>query len=121
MLTLAYPWLLLLLPLRLLVRWLVPPHREPRQALVVPFLLRLVEQSRQSPAEGAVVLRGGWLREISLVFAWCCVVLALARLQWIEPPITKEVPVRDLLLAVDLSGSMETKDFKNARGQGSAR
>ena len=117
MLTLAYPWLLLLLPLRLLVRWLVPPHREPRQALVVPFLLRLVEQSRQSPAEGAVVLRGGWLREISLVFAWCCVVLALARLQWIEPPITKEVPVRDLLLAVDLSGSMETKDFKNARGE----
>jgi Ca-activated chloride channel homolog len=35
----------------------------------------------------------------------------------IEPPITKEVPVRNLLLAVDLSGSMETKDFKNARGE----
>jgi Ca-activated chloride channel homolog len=117
MFTLCYPWLLLLLPLPLLVRWLVPPHREPRQALVVPFLLRLVEQSRRSPAEGAVVLRGGWLREISLVFAWCCVVLALARPQRIEPPITKEVPVRDLLLAVDLSGSMETKDFKNARGE----
>ena len=117
MLTFAYPWLLLLLPLPLLVWWLVPPHREPRQALVVPFLQRLVAQGGQSLAEGAVVLRGGWLRRISLVFAWCCVVLALARPQKIEPPVTKEVPVRDLLLAVDLSGSMETKDFKNARGE----
>jgi Ca-activated chloride channel family protein len=117
MFALSYPWLLLLLPLPLLIWWIVPPHREPRQALVVPFLPRLIEQSGQSPAEGAVVLRGGWLRQVSLVFAWCCVVLALARPQKIEPPVTKKVPVRDLLLAVDLSGSMETKDFKNARGE----
>ena len=42
---------------------------------------------------------------------------ALARPQIIEPPVTKEIPVRDLVLAVDLSGSMATKDFKNASGQ----
>jgi Ca-activated chloride channel homolog len=117
MFALSYPWWLLLLSLPLLIWWIVPPHREPRQALVVPFLPRLIEKSGQTPVEGAVVMRGGWLRRISLVFAWCCVVLALARPQKIEPPVTKEVPVRDLLLAVDLSGSMETKDFKNARGE----
>ena len=58
MLTLAYPWLLALLPLPLLVWWLTPPHREPRQGLVVPFLARLAEHSGQRPAEGAVVMRG---------------------------------------------------------------
>ena len=41
MLTLAYPWVLAALPAPLAVAWLTPPHREPRQALVVPFLQRL--------------------------------------------------------------------------------
>ncbi len=116
-LILAYPWALALLPLPLLVRWLVPPRREPRQSLVVPFLSRLAEHSGQRPALGAVVPRGGWLRRLDLLFGWVCIVVALARPQVVEPPETKEIPVRDLLLAVDLSGSMETKDFKNARGQ----
>lgn len=116
-LILAHPWLLALLPLPLLVRWLVPPRRESRQGLVVPFLGRLAEHSGQQPARGAVVSRSGWLRSLSLLICWLCVVFALARPQVIEAPETKEVPVRDLLLAVDLSGSMETKDFKNAQGQ----
>ncbi|HSI14877.1 MAG TPA: VWA domain-containing protein [Chthoniobacter sp.] len=117
MLTLAYPWLLALLPLPALVWWLTPAHREPRQGLVVPFLPRLAEQSGQRPAEGAVVMRGGWLRRAALVVLWISTILALARPQIIEPAITKNVPVRDLLLAVDLSGSMETKDFEDASGK----
>jgi Ca-activated chloride channel family protein len=114
---LAYPWMLLLLPLPLLVGWLVPPHREERRGLVVPFLARLSEHTGQRLSKGALVLRGGWIRKFSLVLGWACIVVALARPQIIEPPITKEIPVRDMLLAVDLSGSMETKDFKNAKGE----
>lgn len=117
MLTLACPWLLVLLPLPLLVWWLAPPHREPRQSLVVPFLSRLAEHAGERPVKGAIVLRGGWLRSVSLLLGWTCVTVALARPQMIEPPITKQVPVRDLLLAVDLSGSMETQDFKNSAGK----
>lgn len=115
--TIAYPWMLVLLPLPFLVWWFAPAHREPRQGLVVPFLGRLAEYSGQTPAEGAVVMRGGWLRRLSLALAWSSVILALARPQLIEPPITKQVPVRDVLLAVDLSGSMETQDFKNSAGK----
>lgn len=115
MLTLAHPWLLALLPLPLLVWWLAPPHGEPRPGLVVPFLHRLAEHSGQRPAAGAVVMRGSWMRSVVLILAWGCVVLALTRPQYIEPAITKQVPVRDMLLAVDLSGSMETEDFKNAQ------
>ena len=43
--------------------------------------------------------------------------IALARPQWIEDPIVREEPTRDMLLAVDLSGSMEAKDFTDDRGQ----
>jgi Ca-activated chloride channel family protein len=114
---LAYPWLLLLLPLPLIVGWLVPPYREERQGLVVPFLSRLSAYTGQKPSKGALVLRGGWIRKFSLVIGWALIVLAVARPQITEPPIIKQVPVRDLLLAVDLSGSMETRDFKNAMGQ----
>lgn len=115
--TLAYPWLLALLPLPLLVWWLLPPQREMRPAVVVPFLPRLAEQVGRQPGTGAAVTRGGWLRRVSLGVAWACALLALARPQRIEPPVTKTVPVRDMLLAVDLSGSMETRDFTDAVGQ----
>lgn len=117
MLTLAYPWVLAFLALPLLVRWMFPEHRESRQGLVVPFLGRLAEHSGRKPAEGAIVMHGSWMRGVWLTLAWACMVAALARPQWIEPPVTKELPMRDLLLAVDLSGSMETRDFNNAEGK----
>ncbi|MCO8120771.1 VWA domain-containing protein [Stieleria sp. TO1_6] len=117
MLTLAHPLLLWLLPAPLLVWWLMPAHRETRQGLVVPFLARLSRHSGQDPATGAVIARGTWWRWLALAICWGCVVLAMARPQIIEPPISKEIPVRDMLLAVDLSGSMATKDFKDAQGK----
>jgi Ca-activated chloride channel family protein len=105
-----------LLPLPLLVRWLLPVHREPREGLVVPFLERLAQETGRRPSLAAIVLRGGWLRAASVSIAWVCAVVALARPQVIEPPITLYLPLRDLLLAVDLSGSMETQDFTDAKG-----
>jgi Ca-activated chloride channel family protein len=45
------------------------------------------------------------------------VVAALARPQWILEPVTKTVPTRDLLLGVDLSGSMDTRDFTDLEGR----
>ena len=51
-----------------------------------------------------------------LSLAWLLVVAAIARPQWLEEPIIKELPMRDLLVAVDLSGSMETQDFTDAGG-----
>ena len=115
--TLEYPWFLAWLVVPLLVCWLAPPHRESRRGLVVPFLDRLAAQTGQTPAEGAVIMTGGWIRKISLIVFWLSMALTLARPQIIEPPITKTVPVRDLLLAVDLSGSMETKDFTDPTGK----
>jgi Ca-activated chloride channel family protein len=42
--------------------------------------------------------------------------VAITRPQWLGEPIIKELPMRDLLVAVDLSGSMEAQDFTDADG-----
>jgi Ca-activated chloride channel family protein len=48
-------------------------------------------------------------------------VAALARPQRLEPPVSRTIPVRDLMLAVDLSGSMDTKDFTDSTGKAVSR
>ena len=112
----AYPWLALLLPLPLVVYFLLPRHRETRPSLRVPFFTRLVEISGARPEAGTVVGRRGFWRSLTLLLCWILVVAALMRPQWIEPPLHFDKPARDLLLLVDLSGSMDTKDFTDASG-----
>lgn len=117
MLTFLYPWLFLIAPLPLAVHWLVPPYRRPATSLRVPFLDRLARVTGQSPSTGMASVARSWERFAGLILVWSCLILALTRPQWLEPPITKTIPVRDLLLAVDLSSSMETADFQDAFGK----
>jgi Ca-activated chloride channel family protein len=99
------------------LHWLLPAYRQTKTGVVVPFLDRLVALTGQQPAPGAVVVRPPLIQWVSLWIVWFCIVLALARPQWLEKPIIKTLPTRDLLLAVDLSGSMDTQDLTNAAGQ----
>jgi Ca-activated chloride channel family protein len=117
MLQLEHPWLLALLPLPLLVWWLWPPYGERTRAIRVPFFDELTKATGQTPARGAVVLRGNWLRRVLAPVCWVLVVLALASPQRLEPPIERTESARDLLLAIDLSGSMATPDFLDPQGQ----
>ena len=117
MLNFAYPWLLLLLPLPFLARWLLPAYREPRHPVRVPFMSLLSRLSGQDASSGGVIykrIRAQWLM---LSLAWIALVIALARPLWMDEPIVKELPMRDLLVAVDLSGSMDTQDFTDSSGQ----
>lgn len=114
---LAYPWLLALLPLPLLTRYLLPVYQTSRVSIRVPLFDVLVRATGETPAAGAVVRRRSWVQTVAYAVAWVMIVLALARPQLLEPPITKQIPTRDLMLAIDLSGSMETQDFKNAAGK----
>jgi Ca-activated chloride channel family protein len=117
MLTLAYPWQLGLIALPVLLCWLLPAYRQTNTGVVVPFFDRLTALTGQHPAPGSAIVRPPLIQQIALWTIWLCTVLALARPQWLEEPITKTIPRRDLLLAVDLSGSMETRDFTDAAGQ----
>jgi len=117
MLSLAYPWLLLLLPLPWLLRRGLPEYQEPKPALRVPFMQRLAEASGQSPGKESSLLSGHRGQQILLLLAWSLLILALARPQWLEEPLVEERSMRDLLLLVDLSGSMEARDFTDEKGQ----
>lgn len=105
MIHLEWPWLLAALPLPLAVRWLLPAHQAVEQAaLKVPFL------DDFTGGETAVVSRQKWLLGMAGI-AWCFFILACARPQWLGEPVEQAVSGRDLMLAVDLSGSMEAQDF----------
>lgn len=114
---LEYPWLLALLPLPLLVWWLVPPYREQTAAVRIPFFGEVAEAAGVMPTQGSVVPRKNWMQRLLAPLCWLLILLALARPQYVEPPITKTEPQRDLMLALDLSQSMETRDFRDPSGQ----
>ncbi|MEX1042299.1 MAG: VWA domain-containing protein [Pirellulaceae bacterium] len=114
MFSFAYPWIFLLLPLAWLVRRILPPIQRRSVAIRVPFGDRVHAAAGGSdPASKHAI--GLWNLLPSLL-SWLLVLTALARPQWIEPPVTKSLPTRDLLLLVDLSGSMRQQDFTNATG-----
>lgn len=113
MLTFAHLWAFWLAPLPFLVRWLAPPRTLASPSVRVPFLPRIL-------AAGAKASNRRREDELPLALRWTIwllILAALARPQWLEPPIERSVPTRDLLLLVDLSGSMEQQDFTNAAGQ----
>jgi Ca-activated chloride channel family protein len=107
--TLAWPWVLLLLPLPLLVRWMLTPAQTVGgQALRLPARIPLTDFT-------AAESRGG--RRLRLLFGlaiWGMLVMAAARPQWLGEPAALPVPGRDLMLAVDVSGSMDQPDFELA-------
>ena len=103
-LTLAWPWMLLLLPLPWLVRrWLSAAPQAGFQALKVPWFSMISDA------------RAGWMKQPLLIaiasLAWVLLVLAATRPQWVGEIETLPVTGRDLLLAVDISGSMDTQDM----------
>jgi Ca-activated chloride channel family protein len=101
-----WPWLLSLLPLPLLIRWLLPAHKPVEQAaLKVPFL------DDFSEGETRVISQTGRWPFLAAAIAWILLIAACTRPQWLGEPIEQAVSGRDLMLAVDLSGSMEVQDF----------
>lgn len=101
-----WPWLLAALPLPLFIRWLLPANMSVQQAaLRVPFLDDFSEGET-----GAVTQAQQWPLWLAAI-AWLLLVIACTRPQWLGEPIEQAVSGRDLMLAVDLSGSMEEQDF----------
>lgn len=102
-----WPWLALLLPLPYLIhRWARPVEAPAEAALRVPFLEDFIEAA---PGAGKGRPRS-WPLWVALI-AWCLLVLAAMRPQWTGELIEVPVSGRELMLAVDLSGSMEQRDF----------
>jgi len=105
MLSLIWPWLWAAFPLPWLVlRW-VPGRDEGSAVLRVPVLELLPTAGRSG------VLAGRSRMSVPELLGWTLLVFACARPVWQGEPIEQAVSGRDLMLAVDLSGSMEIGDF----------
>jgi Ca-activated chloride channel family protein len=103
-----FEWLVmfLFLPLPLLLRKIVPAARETQaQALNVPFLedFQQTVQKRKKGRNRLLLLLAG--------LAWISLVTAAAKPVWIGKNIDLPASGRNIMLAVDLSGSMRERDF----------
>jgi len=103
----AWPWVLAVLPLPLIVQRFVraaPPLEG--AALQLRFLHDV--QGLESTALSRVK-RPAYLLAWAV---WILLVLAAAQPQWLGEPVRLPVAGRDLMLAVDVSGSMEQDDYR---------
>lgn len=111
MFELASLWVLLLLPIPLLVYFFIAPSnrssQQNDQGVIVPFYAQLA-QTRQNDNK---LRRHSILHYLLLGFIWSLLVVAAAKPQWIGDPQALPTSGRDLLLAVDISGSMEEQDM----------
>lgn len=117
MISFAFPWALILLPVPWLVWRFAPPHRERSRALRVPFFREVAHAAGLDARDGAVILRRRAVQMVAAVLCWVCLVVGLARPERLGDPLVIETAARDLVLAVDISGSMDTRDFQDAQGQ----
>jgi Ca-activated chloride channel homolog len=116
-LELAAPWALALLALPILVWALVPAYEARQPALRVPFVESVAASLGLRSAPGAVVAAKTLLQSLVAPFVFVLLVAAAARPELVEPPVRKTESARDLLLAVDISGSMSTRDFTDPQGR----
>ena len=104
----AWPWIFLLAPLPWLLRLLLPAADSGDAALRVSFLDELQALSGRR-ARAALP---SWRQQAPLVLLWCLLLCAVARPQWVGEPLPLPASGRDLLLAVDVSGSMDYADMQ---------
>lgn len=117
MLSFAAPYAFVILPAPFLVWWFAPAHREQAQALRVPFFQSIVAAAGQTPEQGSIVRRRGRWQMGVAILCWCLTVTGLARPEILGEPVVIEKAARDLVLAVDISGSMDTRDLLDEDGK----
>lgn len=115
------PLAFLLLPLPLLVYFLAPAHKERASSVRFPFFREIASAAGQAPASGSQVLSRSLLQTIAAAAVWCLLVGALAQPVRVGEPIVQEKAARDVMLAIDISGSMDQIDFPSADGARSQR
>ena len=106
----VWVWVLFALPLPWLAQRFLPAKDNARQAgLYIPFADDIKQVNEQSTVQSS-----DRFKLILLWLVWTGLLLAAARPQWVGEPVDVARSGRDLMLAIDLSGSMQTRDFELA-------
>jgi len=107
MIQIEWPWVFALLPLPLLLRFILPAANTVQDAaLRVPF----IEDFNNNISSSKSINVQKWLLLLATL-AWICLITAASRPQWLGDRVEIPISGRDLMMAVDLSGSMQEEDF----------
>lgn len=108
MIQLMWPWIWVLLPLPFLIRRFAPAAQQQDAALVVPFFSRIKNiQYTQSESSLTSSRLAWWLA----ILIWLLLLTAASRPQWVGEPVSISTSARDVMMAVDISGSMKRPDL----------
>ena len=105
---------LLLLPFFML---LLPVYRQRQASVRVPFFDRVAELSGQKKQKASLVRKRNAIQKFLVPMTWICLVIVAAKPQWVGEPIEQIKSGRDLMISVDLSGSMSAEDFTLPSGK----
>ncbi|MGB0899690.1 MAG: VWA domain-containing protein [Psychrobium sp.] len=106
MLSFSLPWIFLALPVPLLVYFIVKPKPQPQLSA-----LKIVNNQGFPVANESVASRSSFKLFASSII-WLLLIISSAQPMWIGEPITQPTQARELILAVDLSASMQEDDMK---------
>ncbi len=105
MIHVAWPWMLLALPLPWLLDRFLPTVKAQGDALFLPFAASVSADATPGPRARSPG------RRLLFALVWLLLVAAAVRPQWLDEPLPVPTTGRRLLLAVDVSGSMATPDM----------
>ena len=104
----AWPWAWLLIFLPLLSRYLLSQDREVKEQVRVPFLPLLIDELKLNSQP----VRNSKLSSAFFWLIWILLVGALSRPEFLTPPQHIQKPMRDVVLILDVSGSMAKNDIQ---------
>ncbi len=104
----AWPWIFAPLPLPWLMRIVLPAADSGEPALNVSFLNDLEVLVRRRARANLPA----WRQQAPFILLWLLLLIAAARPQWLGEPLPIAASGRDLLVAVDVSGSMDFPDMQ---------
>lgn len=99
----TYLWMFILLPLPLLARYLLSVKKRSYTQVWIPLAQGISEQQSET--------KNSYLRAIIPWVVWVLLLTALAKPIWFAEPIRLQQQSRDMIVSLDLSGSMEEVDM----------
>lgn len=112
----AWPWAWLMLLLPLAGRYLLPQDRELKEHVRVPFLPELIDELKLDSQP----VKTGRFSNLIFWIIWILLVCALARPEYLTPPQHIQKPMRDIVVMLDVSGSMAMTDVQGGGSRLSA-
>jgi len=107
----GFPEAFFLLPLPLILYFLLPPLRQQKTFMSVPFFRKFIESTGIGGESGVSVSKKKLINSITLGVMWILFIGALAYPRLVGEPELKVKDARSLMFAIDLSGSMATTDW----------